>query len=152
MAAHDDSVRTKPRRIGLVLFGVLLVGALACTVYFYKAYRKAVAANPMTQQQSLVSQLNSLVIAPSEQPQIATVKDASKLTSSVLASKTKNGDVLFVYNKAGEIIVYRPSVHKVVNMLTVQASGQDSSDTAQNSTATSGSSSQASSSAKTTKP
>ncbi len=111
---------------------LLLLATGACSAYFYHAYRKAVVDNPASQQRTIVEQVNSLVVVPTEEPQIATVKDASKLTltSAALAQKAKNGDVLLVYNKAGQIVVYRPAAKKIVNMLTIQPSSNGNDTTA----------------------
>ncbi len=64
--------------------------------------------------------VSSLVVTPSETPEIATIKDASKLTNSALAQKAQNGDVLLIYGKTSQIIVYRPALKKIVDMLTIQ--------------------------------
>lgn len=124
--------RKKKFRWGVTVLVLLLLATGACSAYFYHAYRKAVVDNPASQQRTIVEQVNSLVVVPTEEPQIATVKDASKLTltSAALAQKAKNGDVLLVYNKAGQIVVYRPAAKKIVNMLTIQPSSNGNDTTA----------------------
>lgn len=119
MAAHEeDSEKRHYLTYGITI--VVVVLAIGFSLYFYHAYKKALADNPTAQQQDLVTQVNNLAVTPSEQPQIATVKDASKLVNSILANETQDGDVLFVYNKSNRIIIFRPTIHKVVDMLTVQ--------------------------------
>jgi len=103
--------------VGLI---VLLVVTASLSAVFYHAYRHALAANPTRQQQSISTAVSSLVVTPSETPEIATIKDASKLTNSALAQKAQNGDVLLIYGKTSQIIVYRPTLKKIVDMLTIQ--------------------------------
>ncbi|HUB93509.1 MAG TPA: hypothetical protein VMB52_03320 [Verrucomicrobiae bacterium] len=102
------------------LLTIVLVGSAGFGIYSFHAWRNAVADNPLTQQQQVTQYVNTIAITPNENPQIATVKDASKLTSGALARITKNGDILLIYSQANRIIVYRPSVHKIVDMLSIQ--------------------------------
>ena len=121
-----------PRKIRLLL-GISLVIITAALVgfglYSFHAWRSAVASNPATAQQAIIKSVNDLAITPNESPQIATIKDASKLTSGALAHAAKNGDVLLIYNKANRIIVYRPSTHKLVDILSIQPQPQTTTNT-----------------------
>lgn len=112
------------KRIGLrtstIILSVLLLAVAGFGAYSFHAWRRAVADNPVTTQNGITKAVNSIVVTPHETPQIATVKNAAKLTAS-LSRIVNNGDVLLIYNKADRIIVYRPAVHKIVDMLTVQS-------------------------------
>src|SRR5262245_22767820 len=118
MTSDDTNL---PKRKALhkmpIVLTLLLLAAAASSAYFFHQYREAVADNPGAQQRTITQKVGSLVITPKEQAQLATVKDASRLTSSALASRTQNGDILLVYGKSGRIIIYRPSLQKVVDML-----------------------------------
>jgi len=119
--AEDGVIYTKQKLWSRLIIALVVVALLVAVAFFYHKYKTAVAANPATQQNSIISQVDSLAVTPSEQPQVAMVKDAAKLTSGVLAEKAENGDAILVYNKSDFIILYRPSERKIVDMLTVQA-------------------------------
>ena len=48
------------------------------------------------------------------------VADKQKLNNPALAAVVQNGDKILIYGQAKRLIVYRPSVHKIVTMLTIQ--------------------------------
>lgn len=48
-----------------------------------------------------------------EDPALATVEDETKVTAPFLR-QTKNGDKLLIYAKAKEVIIYRPSIDRIV--------------------------------------
>ncbi len=113
--------KRKTSRTGVVLLFIFIIILASFGAYSFSAWRKAVADNPLTAQHNVIQTVNRLAVTPNETPQVATVKDASKLTAGALASVTKNGDVLLIYSKSSRIVVYRPSAHKVVDILSVQA-------------------------------
>jgi hypothetical protein len=68
-----------------------------------------------TEAQDLVKKVNNYLELPQkEQPTVATVKDRDQLQDQALKEAVKNGDKILVYAKAQVIVVYRPSVNKVV--------------------------------------
>ena len=120
----------KPRRITsmkvAIILGALLIITSAGTFLLYQKYRQVLANNPKREAQSIIDQVAKIVELPGEQPEVATVKDAAKLSNAVLAKKTENGDKLLIYGESKRIVIYRPSTQRVVDILTVQ------SDTAKN--------------------
>lgn len=56
-----------------------------------------------------------------EQPALATITDPSKLTTKFLKN-TRQGDKLLIYQKASKVIIYRPSIDRVVDVGPVQIS------------------------------
>lgn len=106
------------------MFSRLFVGAVFITLaaaggFFYIKYQEVL--NAPTPTQKLVDTLSPVIELPQESPDLLTIADASKLSNQALASYTRNGDQLLVFNQAKKIIVYRPSVQKVITILTIQA-------------------------------
>jgi hypothetical protein len=136
MAAISNTTTEPQRRrrspLRVYILSVLLILVSAFGAYSFFAWRHAVTANPTTAQNNLIKTVDDIAVTPSETPQIATVKDAAKLTSTVLASVAHDGDILLIYNKADRIIVYRPTTHKIVDMLSVQSSNSISNGQAHN--------------------
>ncbi|MEO5499334.1 MAG: hypothetical protein ABIR46_02455 [Candidatus Saccharimonadales bacterium] len=54
------------------------------------------------------------MILPDEVPTLAIVEDKNKLQDEVLKSLAKDGDELLLYTKEGQMILYRPSIDKIV--------------------------------------
>lgn len=73
---------------------------------------------------SAVEKVSHHMILPSnETPVLAVVEDSSKLQSS-LKKVAQTNDVVLVYSKAGYVIVYRPSIDKIVSVQPVLTGSQ----------------------------
>jgi cytoskeletal protein RodZ len=65
--------------------------------------------------------LQKLILLPTnETPTIATVSDATKLSSQVFFKDAHDGDRFFVYNKSQKAVLYRPSTNMIINVQTIQ--------------------------------
>ncbi len=79
------------------------------------------------------SRVGALYLLPTnEDPALATVTDSSKLSSS-FAGKVQNGDKILFYEKNNRAIIYRPSLNKVVDIVTVQIDAVNTLNKANNS-------------------
>jgi hypothetical protein len=63
---------------------------------------------------SIVQKAGEHILLPDEEPALLTVTDKSKIQGQNVLKKAENGDKALVYSKAGLIVVYRPSVDKLV--------------------------------------
>lgn len=111
------------KRGALFVVAVLLIVAATPSVYFYREYRKAQQrlANPTEyarmEARELVAKVGKLIdLPPTEEPTIATVSDAGKLKEQPFFAKAKNGDKILVFSSAKLVVLYDPTVNKVVNM------------------------------------
>lgn len=96
------------RRYAL-FFSLALVLALAGIIWWISS-----GGNPKPD--TIISQVGEHIVLPvNETPTLASVEDQSKLQSS-LKKMADTGDQLLIYEKAGYIIVYRPSIDKVVSV------------------------------------
>jgi len=57
---------------------------------------------------------------PTEKPSVATITDKNKLSSQSFFSQAENGDKLLIYTNAHEIVLYRPSIGKVIDIAPIQ--------------------------------
>ena len=112
---------------------VVLIIALAASFYFYVQYQNArkLLQNPTLvaseETKVLIAKVYTLIELPSgESPTIATVTDKSKLTDQPFFAKAQNGDKLLVYEKAGELILYRPSINKIIQVVPVNSNAVSS--------------------------
>lgn len=66
--------------------------------------------------QQIVSKVGKLLLLPSdEEPTLATVKDKNQLVKQPIFAKAENNDKILVYAKNQKVIVYRPSLNKIVD-------------------------------------
>jgi hypothetical protein len=86
--------------------------------YFWH-YQQKIQKNPVMaaekEQQSIVANVSKLIELPSnEQPTIATVTDITKLKGQQFFQNAKNGDIVLIYSKANEAILYDPMMNKIL--------------------------------------
>jgi hypothetical protein len=101
-------------RAYILLAGTLGVLFIATALLFYQYWQAT-----QNQSDAIVGRVDAIVETPSEKPTVATVRDTGKLSSPVLRSQARSGDVLLVYSRAKRLVLYRPATQKVVEMLTI---------------------------------
>lgn len=108
------------------LTAVVLVVAVAASVYFYMQYYQTqkLLKNPtlaaQQQTQALLSAVGNLIDLPqNETPTIATVSDVTKLQGQPFFAKAQNGDKVLIYTNAKKAILYRPSENKIIDVAPV---------------------------------
>ncbi len=117
---ESKTVKRRGRKVlmgALVMFLLLAVGSTA--ILFIK-YQDLQQANSKQEREQIVSKIEDVVALPDEQPSLSTVVDASKFANPALKARAQNGDKLLIYTKAKQLILYRPSTQKVIDMLAIQ--------------------------------
>ncbi len=111
----------------LIIF-VVFVGIIFLAGYFFLQYQKTQALlknpNQATAEEAtqLVMRVGKLIELPtSENPTIATVSDVTKLVDQPFFSKAQNGDKVLVYTQNKMLILFRPSLNKIITVGTVNA-------------------------------
>lgn len=106
----------------IIIFIVLILVTLP-SYYFYNKYQKtqALLQNPnqasTAEAQGLVNNVGKLMELPAnEQPQIATVSDKTKLSGQAFFAHAENGDKVLFYSNAKKVILYRPSINKIIDV------------------------------------
>jgi hypothetical protein len=69
--------------------------------------------NRGTEIDKTVRAVSKHILLPNEKPSLATVKDPSQVKEAFL-KQAKTGDKVLVYSDAGKIIIYRPSLNRIV--------------------------------------
>ncbi len=92
----------------LCLLSVALTLLVVGAIVHFRQHRA-----PETQLKQVLGEVGQIMYLPNnETPTLATVSDQSKLQGT-LKSVAKTGDDVLVYQRHGEVIVYRPSAHKI---------------------------------------
>lgn len=101
----------------LVLLCFCLAGS---SVYFYRN-SKAVGDDASVMHAEIIDKISSVLVLPDEAPTVITVVDRQRLSNQQLAQRVHNGDVVFIFSDANKLVIYRPDIEKVVDILSVQA-------------------------------
>jgi hypothetical protein len=120
-------------KVQTVLIGIILIIlAAAPGYYFYSRYQHSqeLLKHPeqaaKEERDSLVKKIGTLVMLPSkEDPTIATVSDKEKLKDQPFFKNAENGDRVLVFTTSKKAVLYRPSVNKVIDMVTISLTDQN---------------------------
>ena len=105
--------------VGVILFLCIISAAsLGLNVYWYIQMHPGTNAsitinNPAVK--AMVQHMESVVALPEETPSVVAVTDVNKLQSQPFFQKAQNGDVIFIFEKARRIFLYRPSTRKIID-------------------------------------
>ena len=104
------------------IVGVICVGLLVTSGYFYTQWKKAVNG-PVTNSQEVeqvAEDIGKHVQLPEgETPTLATVSDKEKLKDQQFFVNAENGDKVLIYSTAKKAILYRPSIDRVIEVAPV---------------------------------
>ena len=115
---HSDSVLHSKLLLMLVIIASIVFAS--ATGYYYTMYKETrkdarVLGDAATDTKALLSEIGQIMELPSgENPTIATVTEKDKLQKTDFFRKAENGDKVVSYGKAGLVILYRPSTHKII--------------------------------------
>lgn len=114
-------LRVSKKAVLLTIIGLIVI--LTPSVYFYNKYQdsqqklKNPELSAKEANRALIGKVSKHAVLPTnEEPTIATVSDAAKLSNQNFFNGAKNGDKVLVYTKSKKAVLYRPSLDKVVNI------------------------------------
>jgi|688.fasta_scaffold00232_92 hypothetical protein len=96
----------QPRYIH-ILFAVVFV-MLVSSLYFY--YFKF----------DTEAKISKLMLLPNEKPVFATVTDKTKLQDQEFFKKAENGDEVLMFPENKKVILYRPSINRIIDVNILQ--------------------------------
>jgi hypothetical protein len=70
-----------------------------------------------------------------ETPTLATVSDVSKVKNQAFFKNAQNGDEVLLYSKAGQAILWRPSIKKIIAVAPVDLGGSSTANSSSSATA-----------------
>lgn len=133
----SDSVPIEiPKRPGkknkvlfFAIFAALIV-AFGSTAYFYIKYndlKNDPNAEAKEDTVKLVREVGKIMLLPADEtPTVATISDKEKLKDQTFFAKAEDGDKLLAYGgKYMQAILYRPSIHKIINVAPIVSDGQE---------------------------
>ncbi len=119
----------EPRKNGFRVSKVTIALAICCVIavgvggYFFIKYQET-QHSEASQNAKIVEKVAKSIQLPDEAPVLVTVADKAKLTNKQLASKVEDEDIMIIFAKAKRLIVYRPSIEKVADVLSFSATDE----------------------------
>lgn len=108
------------RRILWIAVSILCICSIAAEVYFYIQWKKATsdpAVADRAELQQIVEKIGEFMVLPTgEEPTLATVVDKSVLQDQTFFEQAENGDKVLIYTNARKAILYRPDIHKIIEV------------------------------------
>jgi len=105
---------------------VLLAFSIFMVVQYHDAKQNIQTGNPANtnkQASDTIGKVQKLAAVPTnETPTVAPITDITKLSSQAFFARARNGDVVLVYGKAKEAVLYRPSTNQIVTISNVTVS------------------------------
>lgn len=97
------------KKIRLLIYGIISVLFIGIGVFW-------LLRNADPDSSEVVASVGKhMILPPTESPTLAVVEDKSKLESS-LKEVAETGDQILFYTRSGTVIVYRPSIDKIVSV------------------------------------
>ena len=115
------------RNVGIILsFSVILLISISSAVYFYLQWQrvKVNALSPTEVAKAEAKQLSASVskfmdLPTGEEPTVARVTDATKISAQPFFAKAKNGDQVLIYTEAKLAILFDPVANRIKNVAPV---------------------------------
>jgi uncharacterized protein YneF (UPF0154 family) len=108
---------------------VVFIGLVGLLVFFFLQYQHSqkLLQNPTEaakeEIKTLVMEIGKSVVLPSkEDPTVATITDVNKLNAQPFFKQAQNGDKVIIYPISRKIILYRPSLQKIVDITAMNVS------------------------------
>src|SRR5258708_15392988 len=109
----------------IIIFSLVVLGGIGAVVgwFAYQTYRaggkeKLAAIHDVAEFTKAVG--NAVLLPVGEDPVVATVSDKTKLGRQFFFRSAENGDKVFIYTQSSKAILYRPSIHKIVEIASIQ--------------------------------
>src|SRR5690349_16403074 len=99
----------------------VLVGMLCFIGGFFaeKTFKKYKLQKMGTNDEVVMSALESMIVLPNELPSIATVTDKEKLVDQPYFQKAENGDKVIIYPQSKRAYLFRPREQKIIDMTVI---------------------------------
>ncbi len=108
-----------------VLVVVIVLLSLATAGYFYWQYEKERTQNPSHEIEEVIQQVGRHMVLPEGTPVLATVTDKEALSEQAFFQKAENGDKVLIYPDSQRVILYRPSLGKIIDVTSVRTQQTD---------------------------
>lgn len=119
-----NSVETKQKRAKLkyaiiCIVIVLLIGLIVGALYFFKNSKKESPYDPKTVNQVITNVGTHIILPQGETPKVVRVTNPDLLKNNNFFVNSKKDDRVLIYRQSNMVILYRPSIDKIVKVIYV---------------------------------
>lgn len=116
----------KRRLINIIIILIAIIAIGFGGFFYYKLHKLQIKSNQNQLKEkevdSLLSKVSDLYLLPEgERPTVATVSDPLALKDKSFFTQSLKGDKVLIYTKAGKAILYRPSIDKIIETVSIQS-------------------------------
>lgn len=106
-----------------VIIFVAIVAICFGIIFYFKLNKiKIEDARKAKEVNTLVSKVSELYLFPEgETPTVATVSDPNLLKGQAFFTNSKKGDTVLIFLKAGRAVLYRSSINKIIEIVSIQS-------------------------------
>jgi hypothetical protein len=105
----------------------LILSTLVLAIFFGFKYLKYSGKLSEWENKKILKQISAKIVLPDEVPTFATVADKAKLEDQPFFKNSENGDKVLIFTNSGRVVLYRPSIKKIIDISTVTvATGSNS--------------------------
>lgn len=102
-----------------ILIILLIIGALVLAGFFCYKYLQTSGKLAQWEMKKIIKDVGAMMLLPKETPTIATVADKTKLEGQAFFTNAQNGDKVLIFSSSGKVILYRPSIKKIIDISTI---------------------------------
>lgn len=105
----------------VALLAVAFVAGGSAYIIAQKQERASLVQNSHAQVRQLVAAVGTLIDLPNEEPRVTVVTDTEKLHKQPYFADVTEGDRVLVFDATRKAVIYNPTQHRVVKVMTLQA-------------------------------
>lgn len=120
----------KRKFINIIIMLVAIIAICFGGFFYYKLHKLQNNSNQNQVKEkevdSLLLKVSDLYLLPEgERPTIATVSDPLALKDKSFFTLSQKGDKVLIFSKAGKAILYRPSIDKIIETVSIQSNSNN---------------------------
>lgn len=120
----------KRKFINIIIILVAIIAIGFGGFFYYKLHKLQTSSNQNQVKEkevdSLLLKVSDLYLLPEgERPTVATVSDPVALKDKSFFTLSQKGDKVLIFSKAGKAILYRPSIDKIIETVSIQSNSNN---------------------------
>ncbi len=119
----------KKRNLFKIIIIFLSIVIIFLIGYFYfkiNKFKNQAEIDNIKEIKQLISKINQIYLSPEDEvPTIATVTDPEILKEKLFFTLAQKGDKVFIYSHFGKAVLYRPSIDKIIEIVSIKTSVDD---------------------------
>lgn len=113
-------------KIIIIFLSIVIIFLIGYFYFKINKFKNQTNIDNAKEIKQLISKINQIYLSPEgEVPTVATVTDPEVLKEKLFFTLAQKGDKVFIYSHFGKAVLYRPSINKIVEIVSVKTSIND---------------------------